>query len=970
MSASATSSTVKSTANQDQEKAILHDQGPLLIIAGPGSGKTFTLVERIIYLVKEKNVKPESFFVVTFTDKAAREIKTRISSRLADLSIPFNLHEMYLGTFHSICLKVLDEYREFTSLERNYSVMDQFDQQYFIYQNIKDYQSIPNSGIILGERTSAWNQSENLLKWVNKLSEEVVDSKKLRASKDAALVALADLYDLYKKELKENNSLDFSTIQLETLRLLQDKPDILEELQEHLKYIMVDEYQDTNSIQEMLLKLLMGQRENICVVGDDDQGLYRFRGASIRNILEFKENFPKDKCKQVDLTTNYRSHPDIISFYNWWQGDLDWEFEGKTFRFSKTIQPPKEKEFIKNPSVIKVSSEEGDSWHEEVFAFLQKLKAKGNLTDWNQVAFLFRSVTNTKVQALARYLEEHGIPVYSPRSNMFFEREEIRIMVGALIFLFPQFPKAREIKIDGKDIQLDIWEYYDRECFKPFTDELRKPENKNLLTWAQGIARNHARLVKDTDYGFSGLFYDLIQFPLFSKYLSEDNTSIEGKRATRNLAFFSQLLAKFEYLHRTSVFNPQWLEKNIRDFFNLYFRFLKEGGIREYEDDSEYAPSGCVSFLTIHQSKGLEFPVVIVGSLEAVPRKQYTDLDVMVDQSYLAKKPFEPMENTKFYDFRRLFYTAFSRAQNLLVLSCGEKSGQGKTPSKHFDKYYEELIGWKDPAFDISKLKLDPIKDVNIKNEYSFTSHIELFETCAQQYRFFKELQFAPVRTSPMIFGTVVHQTIEDIHKEILRGNEEHVTEANIEAWFNKNYQLITQLERVRLAPQVEKEALNHVLRYYHRENLQWLRIKEAEIDVSLVKPEYILKGSIDLVHGEDGTIEIVDFKSEKKPDLEKDQDRLQRHKRQLEIYAHIYEERTGEKVSKLNLYFTGEKDGTPYISYDKSETSINQTISKFDSVVSRIEKKDFTIWARPEGKTCTDCDMNNYCIKNWKPKE
>src|SRR5690606_20867751 len=132
---------------------------------------------------------------------------------------------------------------------------------------------------------------------------------------------------------------------------------------------------------------------------------------------------------------------------------------------------------------------------------------------------------------------------------------------------------------------------------------------------------------------------------------------------------------------------------------------------------------------------------------------------------------------------------------------------------------------------------------------------------------------------------------------------------------------------------------------------------------------EYILKGSIDLVRGKDNTVEIVDFKSEKKPDIERDYDRLERHRRQLEIYAHIYEKRTGKKVSKLHLYFTGEKDGLPYVSFDKSDISINKTMNSFDRIVSRIEKKDFKIKIRPE-KTCIDCDMNNYCNKNWKHEE
>ncbi|MBK24685.1 MAG: DNA helicase UvrD [Halobacteriovorax sp.] len=952
--------------NPKQKEAVLNTEGPLLIIAGPGSGKTFTLVERVVYLIKEKGASPESLFVVTFTEKAARELKTRVSNRLAELEIPFNLHEMYLGTFHSICLKILDEYRDASRLERNYSVMDQFDQQYFLYQNIKKYQAIENSDLIMGSRTSNWNQSENLLKWLNKLSEEAVDIKTFHSSGDVEIRALAELYDLYHNELKDNNTLDFSTIQYDTLRLLEDNPDIREELQEHLKYLMIDEYQDTNTIQEKIARLLMGERKNICVVGDDDQGLYRFRGATIRNILQFKDNFEPGACKEVDLTINYRSHPDIVKFYNEWQADKTWEVDGTSFRFDKNIIPC-DKEFKTNPSVIKVSSEEGDSWHEEVHLFLSRLVEEKRITNWNQVAFLFRSVKNDKVLALSRYLEDKGIPVYSPRSNMFFEREEIRLMIGAFIFMFPQFPKVRQFKINGKDHHLEVWDYYDRMCAAPFFEELRKPENKELLDWCRSVARDHMRLVKDTDYGYTGLFYRLLQFPLFSRFLREEDRSIERIRATRNYSLFSQILTRFEYLHYVSVFKPQYLDKNIKDLFNSYFRFLIEGGIDEYEDDSEYAPSGCVSFLTIHQSKGLEFPIVFVGSLEAVPRKQYTDLDEKIEQGYLSKEIFEPLEHTKYFDFWRLYYTAFSRAQNLLVLSCGEKTGNGRTPSKYFSRYYDKVISWKDPSFSIKEVDAEEVKEINIKNEYSFTSHINLYDTCPQQYRFFKELAFAPVRTAPMIFGTIVHQTIEDIHNAALSGNEDIINEKKIEEWFNHNYKLISKTERVLLAPHIEAVALDHVIRYFKSEQDKWFRIREAEIDISLVMEDFILKGSIDLVRGEDNTVEIVDFKSETKPDIETESERLEKYQKQLEIYAHLFEERTGQKVSKLHLYYTGEKSGTPYISFDKSSESIDGTVSDFSSVVRRIENKDFKL-KRPPGTECVDCDMKYHCgKKNFK---
>ena len=960
---------LQSKANPQQIEAVLATEGPLLIIAGPGSGKTFTLVERLVYLITEKGVSPESLLVVTFTDKAARELSTRVSNRLTELSIKFNLNEMYIGTFHAICLRFLEEYREFTRLKRSYSVLDQFDQQYFLYQRINEFRSLTDSQLVLGDdSTGRWAQSEQLLKWLNKVSEEALNVSVLALAPDAEVRALAICFAKYQELLNEHNYLDFSGIQYEALKLLEEHPDVLGQLREKLTYLMVDEYQDTNTIQERILLHLAGEHKNLCVVGDDDQGLYRFRGATIRNILEFPSLFAPGECKQVMLSSNYRSHPDIIRFYNEWMQGQNWSKDSHAFRFEKTIVA-RDAEFPEIPTAVRLAATDSpdsySNWHTEVLAFLNSLRDSGRLSDWNQVAFLFRSVKNERVLSLARFLEGEGVPVYSPRSNMFFEREEIRLMIGALIFLFPQFPRVRQW---AAGVQLDIWNYYDQSCFRSFTDELRKPENKRLLDWARPLAKRHAVLAQTTDYAFSGLFYELLQFPLFSRFLSEDELlSVEKGRAARNLGTFSKLLTKFEYLHYISVLNPEYLEKNLREFFNQFLRFLSDGGIGEYEDESEYAPKGCVSFMTVHQSKGLEFPIVVCGSLEAVPTKQHTDLDELLeDGGYLSKPRFEPLELVKHFDFRRLFYTAFSRAQNLLVLGAQVRNGKGraKSPSKYFEQLFFGLPSWRDVP--LETLSFESVKEVNLKREYSFTSQITVFENCAEQYRFFKELEFAPIRESPMLFGTLVHQTIEDIHKVVLRGEESSITEDSIRGWFSTNYALLSKKERVYLAPSSQQAALLHVLRYYQRENGNWDRIKEAEVEISLVKDQYILRGSVDLIRGEHETVEIIDFKSEKKPDMEKERDRLRQYQHQLEVYAHLVEERTGQKVSRMHLYYTGEDAGNPYVSFTKDDRSIVKTIARFDDIVSRIEGKDYQMSARP-AKLCVNCDMRAYCDnKNW----
>lgn len=971
-------------ANDAQRTAIKTTNGPVLITAGPGTGKTFTLVKRVIYLIQECGVRPDEIMVATFTEKAAKELVTRITNELEACGISVNMAEMYVGTFHSLCLRILKENLEYTRLKRGFRVLDEFDQVYTVFQQFHRFKEIPGYEQALGESNGAWKKSVALCSLVNNLSEELIDPAVLLNDSDPEIVALGHLAIKYRELLDEDNLLDFSSIQAEAHRLLTEYPQVRQTLSTQLRYLMIDEYQDTNYVQEQLVFLLAQEHGNICVVGDDDQGLYRFRGATIRNILEFPLKFPNGQCQIISLVTNYRSDAQIVDFYNEWMAttaSAEFKFDWAGFRYDKTILPASPST-LSSPSVVRLEGENEEEWQENVLKFIQRLKASGKLTDYNQLAFLFRSVKSSKVKALAKYLEDNGINVYSPRSEMFFDRQEIQLAIGLLLLVFPNYVKSLHDPQSSAVQFLKPKEraYYDG-CALIAKAFLDSPEGGEMRKWLVKRGSEHFDLTGQTDYAISGLFYQMLAFEPFASMLATPmDTGVVDLRPARNLALLTQIIGKFEYLHKVSILSgrkgkgqsERHIDRTISQFFTRYLRLLLEGGIGEYEDDSEYAPSGCVSFLTIHQSKGMEFPIVFVDSLHSLPRKEKENTAKQVVEKYSRREPFEPEDQTKYYDFWRVYYTAFSRAQNLLVLTCA-RSGR-RTPSKYFRHIYEPLPLVDDEAFSPQEFSFDLVKDVNLKAKYSFTSHISVYETCPRQYKFYRDLEFAPVRVSARLFGTLVHQTIEDVHRAALRGEEHLITFENVNKWFDTNYAYLSRAERTYLAPAQQESALNQVQRYVARQEGNWGRIKQAEVDVSLVKADYIAEGTVDLIRGENGTVEIVDFKAEKKPDLYSDspwhKERLERYRRQLHLYAHLVHERTGETVSKMHVYYTAEEDSNPQISWNYSPVAIEATMEVFDETVQKIMAKEYSGCARSE-KTCGTCDFNAYCsTQPGKPRE
>jgi DNA helicase-2/ATP-dependent DNA helicase PcrA len=942
---------------------INHVGGPLLVIAGPGAGKTMAIVERVVHLIGTCGVTPESIFVSTFTEKAAKELLTRISRRLLEEDLKVSPNEMYIGTMHSLFLRILKDYSEFTRLKKNYKTFDDFDQSYTVYRRMHQFREIENFGLV-AKAQSNWTNAGTLCGYLNKVREEAINPETLLSAPEPEVKALGEAYKLYCEILEGENAIDFSAIQSEMLSLVESHPDVLAEIRSKIKYLIVDEYQDTNTIQERILLELAGPAANICVVGDEDQSIYRFRGASVRNILQFADNFPAGACKTVVLDTNFRSHKDIVSFYNRWMNGCDWKDGKKRFRYDKTISPQPGKAFDDCPGVVRVTGEDVDGWCDNVKAFIDSLVAKKVVTDLNQIAFLFHSVKNKDVVRLVEYLETHGTPVFSPRSAQFFQRDAVRLMIGLLFFLFPQ---ARQLPADMEEHQPETAAYY-RTCMQFLADTIKGDAKRHasLLAWAKRKAATHKVLSRATDYTFLTLFYEALKFPMFADYLAVDHDGTpKTSRDAFNLALISQLLSKFEFIYSINVLNPKWLENNLKHLFCQFLHFLYRGGLEEFEDYEEPIPSGCVSVMTIHQSKGLEFPVTVVGSLAKTPRKDWTDLDAILELKYFARLPFEPLERTKYFDFWREYYVAFSRAQNLLVLT-GTKPRGKYLLGKEIDPFTEDVADWKAPAFTADNLHLAKIKPPSIKNAYAFTSDILLYENCPLQYMAYRYLGFAPHRQAATMFGSLVHQTIEDVHKSFLRG--ETFDEERINGWFNLNYASLSLAMKAYLDPNRKNAALEQVKRYVERNRAAFNNILAAEYDVSIPTETFILHGVIDLLRGEGDSVEIVDFKTDKKPDVNNREDmaRVANYRRQLEVYSRIVEEKFGRRVSKMHLYYTRTEGESPYVTWDFNPERVEGTLRKFGETVARIESHQFSNAKVVKcARLCDGCDMRFYC--NYK---
>ena len=935
------------TLNDAQRAIISHEEGPLLVIAGPGSGKTLSLIFRVMNILLLNKAQPSELVLCTFTEKAANEMHNRLVTLAKEVGYEGQLSQLQVGTIHSICNNLIIRYRHYTHLGNDYQVLNQFTQQLFIFQHLDEIAQRGALSFFLNKWETQWEVAKHLQEYFDKMMEEFVDKQQLRADHRKFQRHLADAYSEYSSLLKRENCVSFAAL-LRTAYTLLNRAEINQKIIEEVRYVFVDEYQDTNYIQEEIIRKLSSATGNLCVVGDEDQALYRFRGATVRNILEFKDRVPD--CTRMYLTTNYRSHRDIVYKYDRWMATADWTNIGKTpFRFDKTIEPDKSMPHPDYPATFCIQGKDIYDEAEQFADIVFYLKDKGIVSDYSQIALLLYSVKPDYSSEYIHALEKKDIPFFCPRSRSYFDYEEVCLMMACFAILFGYNGERQDDLLPHQRFS----KYIQKKCIEKLNGDfdLSHPlrillaQLREEIVKVRGDTEEEKRYQSPTDY-----FYHFLATEPFVSLIKKE-------RCLRNMVIFSKELNMFQnFYHYTSI-TQDTLAIIGFDFFNIFFRLRENSGINEYEDTEQPLLKGHVQIMTIHQAKGLEFPVVVVGSLDT-GHSGAQILDRELGKFYKLGL-FEPENRISGFDVMRLYYVAFSRAKNILVLT----GNAHRPPQKYFNNILNGLPRWFTVQSDLLKvLQPRPDKQALRKHRYSFTSHVQMYETCPRQYQYFREYNFVPSRLREIFLGLLVHQTIEEIHRIALDGKFVSLNEGEIWKKLNRVYDCLRHIYPYSIDPSTKESAFTQVYNYFDQNRREIQQVIDTEVAIKFEKDGYVLTGRIDLLMKRNDAFEILDFKVGTKP--KQDDSRLINYERQLCTYAHALERQYQQRPAKLFLYWTAEprrEDALMEIRYQPE--MVEQVSRSFNAIVCKIEEKDFRIITVPERHVCERCDLQHLCL-------
>lgn len=624
--------------NDKQYEAVVNTEGPNLVIAGAGSGKTKVLTHKIAYLMSEKNVAPWNILAITFTNKAANEMKQRVEELVGEVA-----KDMWIGTFHSICVRILRRYIDRIGFDHSFVIFDTSDQRSLIKECLKDLKiddKMFNDRAVQFEISNAKN---DMLEPENYVAKAMGDFRKEK---------IGEVYSLYQKRLKENNAIDFDDIINFTIKILMENTDVLEYYSEKFKYILVDEYQDTNKSQFTFVTMLASKYGNITVVGDNDQSIYSFRGADVSNILNFERDFPGTKI--IKLEQNYRCTGSILEAANA-------VIKNNEAKYKKKLWTENEKGSL--PTFYSADDEYDEGRY--IVEQINHLKRE-EYYKYSDFAVLYRM--NTQSRAIEDILRREDIPYKIVGGLKFYERKEIKDIISYLRLInnsSDNLALKRIINEPKRGIgktSLDQIQSISEQTGNSMYDIIKNADqyglNRVYLNSREFIQTIEELKQKREEYTISELVKQTLKQTGYTKALEQED-SVEAENRIENLEEFLTVAIEFE---------EEEAENDLNSFLEGITLSSDLDGVDEEQDS--------VTLMTLHSAKGLEFPVVFLVGMEEGIFPGYKSIS-------------EPKE---LEEERRLCYVGITRARMYLYITCSKRRTIfGSTSCNPISRFVKEI---------------------------------------------------------------------------------------------------------------------------------------------------------------------------------------------------------------------------------------------------------------------------------------
>ncbi|MBI4272339.1 ATP-dependent helicase [Candidatus Uhrbacteria bacterium] len=982
--------------NERQRAAVTADDGPLLIVAGAGTGKTTVITKRISWQILSGKCKPDEILAVTFTEKAATEMEERV-----DRLLPYGYVNLWIMTFHSLCQRILQCHGLDIGLPNDFKLFDATSAWLLVRKNLDRfdldyYRPLGNPAkfihALLSHFSRAKDEDISPLAYMEYAESRALDTDHVTGDSDIEQEIrrqqeIAKAYHVYEQLLLENNALDFGSLITHTLRLFATRPAILEKYRTQFHMILVDEFQDTNRAQYELIKMLAAPRNNITVMGDDDQCIYRFRGASYHNIVQFKKDYPQSR--EVVLVKNYRSSQNIL--------DCAYEFiiknnpnrlECQLSQYGNQKEELSKKLFASHDTdgiIAHIHCATHDEEVERVIEKIVEIKQSDPLVQWSDFAILVRA--HAAASAFIARLSELEIPYQFLSLRGLYSKPAIldclsylRLLVNyhdspALyrVLSWPFLQIKNESLIDlghfARKKGISLWDA----CHRSEATNLLQENDRTSIQKITSCVETHLDFARTKPIG--ELLLHMLRDTRYLSYLKDGET--QEKR--ESLEYLNQFYKK---MHEYGVEYPA---THLSDFL-LMLAYEQEAG-----DDGRMRASldigpDSVKIMTIHAAKGLEFPYVFIVVM--VDRRFPTvERDDAIELPRALTKELVPEGDIHLEEERRLLYVALTRAKKGVFLTSAQDYGgaRKKKPSLFL---YETGFLRKEDSIEVKSSKKSALPQENkvslstlaiqplpLPSIFSFTQ-LMAFRTCPLQYKFSFILKI-PVFGKPQLsFGKTMHLALQKFFELIFeKGNR---TQGGLFESDKKVYNtIVPQLPSLQDFFDIYEKSWNDdwyfsarqkeeyrikgkamLTRFYEELEKEGLNPKSVERDFTMkfgTPPHiYSLKGRIDRIDTkEDGSVAIIDYKT----GAPKQEEKLgAQDKEQLLLYQIASEEVFMEKPSELTYYYLENGKKISFLGSPQEKDALKK---KIVDTIQKIKSSDFS--ATP-GWHCKSCDYKDIC--------